>query len=274
MVPDAPAPLVLRPARPGRSRRAARARQHRRSRRPPSAASEPCPASCRRGRRSRRRVPETSEPSRPNHGDHRRAVGRHDDADDRSAGGACPAGRPARRRQPCARHRRLDPGVDLRPPRRSAVRPPRPARLGGRGRRRDRPAHRVRPAGAATGVWTPGGTPPSSCSAATTASDPVFYGAELERLLDELAPLPRRARQRHRVQAGPRRGQLRDQPRRRRSTTTSASSTGRRGPATPTSCVGDDGLHLSEPGREELAGMIATALGRAPAGSDGACLTR
>ncbi len=36
--------------------------------------------------------------------------------------------------------------------------------------------------------------------------------------------------------------------------------------------LGEDGLHLSEQGREALADMIATALGRAPTGSTGACL--
>ena len=46
--------------------------------------------------------------------------------------------------QPGARDRRLDPGVDLRPLRRPAVRPARADGLGGRGRRRDRPVHRVR----------------------------------------------------------------------------------------------------------------------------------
>ena len=55
-------------------------------------------------------------------------------------------------------------------------------------------------------------------------------------------------------------------------TTTCAWSTGRRARRDADELLGEDGLHLSEQGREALADMIATALGRAPTGSTGTCL--
>ena len=94
-----------------------------------------------------------------------------------------------------------------------------PRGLGGRGRRRDRPAHRVRPAGAAPAAAS-GWDAAVVMLGSNYGGDPVAYGAELDRLLDELGADARRAGQRHRVQAGPRRGQLRDRrPRPTRATT-------------------------------------------------------
>jgi lysophospholipase L1-like esterase len=101
--------------------------------------------------------------------------------------------------------------------------------------------------------------------------DPVFYGAELNRLIEDLAPRPvvlvnvtefkqDRAEVNYLINLA---ADAHDNVR----VVDWASRT-----RDSDEFVGDDGLHLSELGREELARMIATALGRAPAGSDGACL--
>jgi lysophospholipase L1-like esterase len=101
--------------------------------------------------------------------------------------------------------------------------------------------------------------------------DPEFYEAELDRLLGDLAPMPvvlvsvtEFKRDRLEVNyliavADNERDNVRvvDWGARTRDAE---------------ELLGDDGLHLSELGREELARMIATALGRAPARSDGRCL--
>ena len=101
--------------------------------------------------------------------------------------------------------------------------------------------------------------------------DPVAYGAELDRLLDELAAMPvvlvnvtefkpDRLEVNYVIQAEAKRHEnvrVVDWASRTRDAD---------------ELLGEDGLHLSEEGREALATMIATALGRAPAGSDGACL--
>ena len=101
--------------------------------------------------------------------------------------------------------------------------------------------------------------------------DPVFYEAELDRLLDDLEPMPvvlvnvtefRRDRLEVNYVIA-----VADNERDNVRVVDWASRTRDAG-----ELLGDDGLHLSELGREELARMIATALGRAPAGSDGACL--
>jgi lysophospholipase L1-like esterase len=100
--------------------------------------------------------------------------------------------------------------------------------------------------------------------------DPEFFGAELGEMLDELEPMPvvlvnvtefkpDRAEVNYVIQAeANRRDNVRvlDWASRSRD---------------DEELLGDDGLHLSEPGREALAAMIATAFGRAPTGS-GECL--
>ena len=102
-------------------------------------------------------------------------------------------------------------------------------------------------------------------------NDPVAYGAELDRLLDELAPMPvvlvnvteykpDRLEVNYVIQA--------EAERHENVRVVDWASRTRDGDE----LLGEDGLHLSEEGREQLATMIATALGRAPAGSDGACL--
>ncbi len=93
--------------------------------------------------------------------------------------------------------------------------------------------------------------------------DPVFYGAELNRLIEDLAPRPvvlvnvtefkpDRAEVNYLINLA---ADAHDNVR----VVDWASRT-----RDSDEFVGDDGLHLSELGREELAGMIATALGRAP----------
>jgi lysophospholipase L1-like esterase len=101
--------------------------------------------------------------------------------------------------------------------------------------------------------------------------DPEFYASELDAMLDELDPMPvvlvnvtefkpDRAEVNYVIQAGANRHdnvRVVDWASRTRDAA---------------ELLGDDGLHLSELGREALASMIATAVGRAPAGSDGECL--
>ena len=140
------------------------------------------------------------------------------------------AGREPGRRQPRHHDRRLGAGVDQQPLREPALHRARAAALGRRGRRRGRPAHRVRPPGAGEAGRTTTGTPPWSCSATTTAATPTPFGRELGLLLDELGPIPVVLLTVTRFRP------MQDQVNYvlhadgRRSATTSASSTGRRAP--------------------------------------------